>query len=292
MIFLLWNGINIVYYIILREEGAYMKCTIDIGREGNSVMAYLPFNPRTEFEIPKGSIYVICTIGGVEFKSRLMSKGNEKYCVFFSNQLLKKLGLNGEEHFNVPLDITIENKAVSEAVEPEMLENDTVRVIRERSSMRSFIDKRVSHTVLDTILYSGLCAPSATNKRPFHFTVTQDREKMLRIMESNSHYTNMLNTAAACIIVCGDKIAQGIPEWLIEDCSAATQNMLLAIHSLGLGGVWCGVRQGSDFYKNIVNEFGMPGYIRPISLIAFGYSDENRSRRNRFEPSKIHYEAW
>lgn len=269
-----------------------MKCAIDIKREGNSVMAYLPFNPRIEFGIPKGSIYVICTIGGVEFKSKLMSKGNEKYCVFFNKQLLKNLGLNGEEHSNVPLDIILENIDVSEAVEPKMLENDTIRVIRERSSVRSFIDKKVSHMVLDTILHSGLCAPSATNKRPFHFVVTQNREKMLHIMEGNSHYARMLTTAAACIIVCGDKIVQGIPEWLMEDCSAATQNMLLAIHSLGLGGVWCGVKQGSDFYKSIVNEFGLSSHIRPISLIALGYTDEDNPQRNRFEPSKLHYEAW
>lgn len=269
-----------------------MKRTIDIKREGNSVMAYLPFNPRTEFGITKGSIYVICTIGEVEFKSRLMSKGNEKYCIFFSKQLLKNLGLTGEEHLSVPIDIVIEGITVSEAAEPEVLENDTVRAIKERSSVRSFTDKKVNHTALNTILYSGLCAPSATNKRPFHFVVTQDREKMIHMMESNPHYANMLTTADACIIVCGDKIVQGIPEWLIEDCSAATQNMLLTIHSLGLGGVWCGVKQGSDFYKNIVNEFGLPSHMRPVSLIALGYTDENRLQRNRFEPGKLHYEAW
>ncbi len=269
-----------------------MKCTIDIIREGNSVIAYLPFNPRTEFGIHKGSIYAICTIRGVEFKSRLMSRGDEKYCVFFSKQLLKNLELNGEEHLNVPLHITLETMSVSEDVEPELLLNDTLRVIRERSSIRSFIDKRVSPTILETILHSGLCAPSAKNKRPFHFVVTQNREKMLNIMRSNSRYTNMLTTADACIIICGDKIVQGIPEWLIEDCSAATQNMLLAIHSLGLGGVWCGVKQGSDFYKDIVNEFEIPSHIRPISLIALGYTNENRPQRNRFERSKLHYEAW
>lgn len=186
-------------------------------------MAYLPFNPRSEFGIPKGSIYVICTIDGVKFKSRLMSKGNEKYCVSFSKQLLENLGLHGEEHFHVPLDIVLEGPAISEATEPEVLENDTVRVIRECSSVRSFTDKKVSHAALNTILNSGLCAPSATNKRPFHFVVTQDREKMINIMESNLRHANMLTTAAACIVVCGDKVVQGISEWLIEDCSAATQ---------------------------------------------------------------------
>lgn len=111
------------------------------------------------------------------------------------------------------------------------------------------------------------------------------------LLENNS-YVKMLSTASACIIICGDKIVQSIPEWLIEDCSAATQNMLLTIHSLGLGGVWCGVKQGSDFYKDIVNEFDLPSHIRPISLIVFGYTDGNKIQRNRFEINKIHYESW
>ncbi len=268
-----------------------MKCMIDIKREGNSVIAYLPFNPRTEFGILKGSIYVMCAIGGVEFKSKLMSRGNEKYCIFFSKQLLKNLELSGDDHLNVPLDIAPHSISTSQAAEPELLDNEAIKTIRERVSIRSFIDKNISDLLLQTILNAGLCAPSATNKRPFHFVVTQSREKMTHIMKNNS-YVKMLSTAAACIIVCGDKIVQGIPEWLIEDCSAATQNMLLAIHSLGLGGVWCGVKQGSDFYKDIINEFGLPSHIRPVSLIAFGYTDENKVQPNRFETNKIHHESW
>lgn len=268
-----------------------MMCTIDIKREGNFVIAYLPFNPRTEFRIPKGSIYVMCTIGQMEFKSKLISRGNEKYCIFFNKQLLKNLGLNGDEHLNTQIDITSDSISTSEVAEPELLNNETIKTIRERLSVRSFMDKKISDLLLDTILNSGFCAPSATNKRPFHFVVTQSRRKMTRII-GNNPYVKMLNTAAACIIVCGDKIVQGIPEWLIEDCSAATQNMLLTIHSLGLGGVWCGVKQGSDFYKDIIDEFGLPSHIRPISMIALGYTDENKVQLNRFETYKIHHETW
>lgn len=268
-----------------------MKCTIDIKREGKYVIAYLPFNPRTEFGILKGTIFVKCTMDGTEFKSKLMSRGNDQYCIFFSKQLLKNLGLKGEEHLNIPLNIVLEGENTSEVAEPEIVENETIRIIKGRLSIRSFTDKKISNLLLDTILDAGLCAPSATNKRPFHFVVTQDREKMLRIMGNNS-YLKMLSTASACIIICGDKVLQGIPEWLIEDCSAATQNMLLAIHSLGLGGVWCGVKQSSDFYKDIVKEFDLPSHIRPISLIALGYADEDRERRNRFEINKIHHESW
>lgn len=268
-----------------------MDCTIDIQKEGKSVLAYLPFNPRTEFDILKGSIFVKCKINGTEFKTKLMSKGNEKYCIFFSRQLLKNLGLDGDEHLKIQLNITQDSTNNSELAEPELLDNDTLKTIRERASIRSFTDKKISDLVLDTILNTGLCAPSASNKRPFHFVVTHSREKMIHIMENNP-YVKMLKYSAACILVCGDKIVQGVPELLIEDCSAATQNMLLAIHSLGLGGVWCGVRQGSDFYKDIVKEFNLPNYIRPVSLIAFGYTDEKKVQINRHEINKIHLEGW
>ncbi|WP_010680992.1 nitroreductase family protein [Acetivibrio cellulolyticus] len=195
-----------------------MNCIVDIKKDGNKVLAYLPFDPRTEFHIPKGTICVKCVLENIQFKSKLMSRGSGKYCIFFS-------------------------------------------------------------------------APSATNKRPFHFVLTKDREKMVRIIGDN-HYVKMLRSATACIIVCGDKVTQGIPEWLLADCSAATQNILLAIHSIGLGGVWCGVKQGSDFYKGIVKEFSLPNHIRPVSLIAFGYPVDEKIQSNRFEFGKIHFEFW
>jgi nitroreductase len=268
-----------------------MKCTIDITKVGNSTIAYLPFHPRTEFDIPKGTIYVKCTLGETEFKAKLMPKGNDRYCIFFSKLLLKNLGLEGVEHRNLPLDIVLDNTNKSAIVEPMVLENETLKTIRERGSIRSYTEQTISKEQIDTILNAGFCTPSATNKRPFHFVVTQNREKMVSIT-GNNPYVKMLYTAPACILVCGDKILQGIPEWLLADCSAATQNMLLAIHSLGLGGVWCGVKQGTDFYKDVVKEFELPSHIRPISLIPFGYPAETKLQQSRFEIDKVHIDVW
>lgn len=270
-----------------------MNCIVDIKKDGNKVLAYLPFDPRTEFHIPKGTIYVKCVLENIQFKSKLMSKGSGKYCIFFSKQLLKEIGIDGEEKLNVHLNIELDTiTSIPTLVEiPEMLHNEVLKAISQRASIREFNDKDINQVQLNTILNAGLCAPSATNKRPFHFVLTKDREKMVSII-GNNHYVKMLRSATACIIVCGDKVIQGIPEWLLADCSAATQNILLAIHSLGLGGVWCGVKQGSDFYKGIVKEFSLPNHIRPVSLIAFGYPIEEKIQSNRFEFGKIHLESW
>lgn len=269
-----------------------MECIVDIKKEGKFTIAILPFNPRTEFDTPKGTIYVKCIVGNVEFKSKLVSKGDGCYFIMFNKHLLKNLGISDEGRLNVNLSIEPDIvAAIPESENYEMLENEVLKAISERASIRRFDSKEISDVQMNTILNAGLCAPSASNKRPFHFIVSKDREKMISII-GNNPYVKMLNSAAACIVVCGDTVVQGTAEWVLADCSAATQNILLAIHTVGLKGVWCGVRQSSDFYKDIVKTFNLPNYIRPVSLIAFGYSDDNKIQPNRFEKDKIHYESW
>jgi nitroreductase len=268
-----------------------MKCKIDIKKEGKLITALIPFDPKTEFNISKGTIYVNCVINDVEFKAKLMPKGNGKYFIIFNKQLMKNIGLEGEKHLNINLSIDIENNEKPEVKKMKFLENDTLKIISERKSIRNFNDKKIDRIIMDTILNAGLCAPSANNKRPFHFIVIENKKKMLKIIGNNSKI-KMLENTTACIIICGDKVVQGISEFLIEDCSAATQNILLAIHSLGLGGVWCGIKQNSDFYKDIINEFKIPEHIKPISLIALGYTNDKYTQTNRYEINKIHYEIW
>ncbi|OPZ90810.1 MAG: FMN reductase (NAD(P)H) [Firmicutes bacterium ADurb.Bin419] len=270
-----------------------MDCIVDIKKEGIKVVASLPFDPRAEFNIPKGAIYVKCVIDNFQFKSKLMSRGSGRYCIFFNKQLLKDIGIDENEKLNVPLKIEPDMPTtLPTSIEmPELINNEVLTAISQRASIRKYIEKDIDPVQINTILNAGLCAPSATNKRPFHFVVVKDKEKMLSIIGNNT-YVKMLQCAQACIIVCGDKVVQGIPEWLLADCSAATQNILLAIHSIGLGGVWCGIKQGSDFYKGIVKEFGLPKNIRPVSLVAFGYPSEEKAQACRFENSKIHFETW
>jgi len=278
--------------VVFRQKGdKYMDCKIDIKKDGNLVTAHIPFNPKKEFNIQKGTIYVNCIINNIKFKSKLMSKGNGKYFIIFNKQLMKNIGLEGDKHLNINLNIEIEYNEKQELKKLNVLENETLKTISERKSIRNFNDEKIDKITMDTIINAGFCAPSANNKRPFHFIVIQNKKKMLKIIGNNSK-VKMLENAIGCIIICGDKIIQGVSEFLIEDCSAATQNILLAIHSLKLGGVWCGVKQNSDFYKDIIKEFKIPEHIKPISLIALGYTDEKYSQNNRYELNKIHYEIW
>jgi nitroreductase len=268
-----------------------MNCKIDIKKDGKLFISYLPFDPKVEFNISKGTIYAKCLIGKNEFKTKLMSKGKGKYFIIFNKELQKELGLEEKEYFNISLKITPDTVSIPELAEPELLKNETLKTIVERVSIRKFTGKKISKIYINTILNAGFCAPSANNKRPFHFIVTENNKKMLRIIGDNSK-VKLLENTTVCIIICGDKVVQGISEFLLNDCSAATQNMLLAIHSIGLGGVWCGIKQNSEFYKNIIREFKLPRHIRPISLIALGYTNENKIQQNRYEINKVHYECW
>jgi nitroreductase len=102
----------------------------------------------------------------------------------------------------------------------------------------------------------------------------------------------MIASAAACIVICGDKAIQGTEEFLIEDCAAATENILLAAHGIGLGGVWCGVLQRSALHDHLVKALALPNKVIPLAIIALGFPDESPPLKERYDPQKVHWEKW
>ena len=120
-----------------------------------------------------------------------------------------------------------------------MLENNPVLdAIRSRRSIRKYTGEPIAEPVRRAILEAGFYAPSAMNRRPFHFVSITDRELMQKLSDLHP-YAKMLPQADWAIIVCGDESVSG--PFYMDDCAAATQNILLAAHSLGVGAVWCGV---------------------------------------------------
>lgn len=97
-------------------------------------------------------------------------------------------------------------------------------------------------------------------------------------------------TADCCIIVCGDKNIQGINEFLIEDCSVAAENMLLAAHGLGLGATWCSLLISCPRYKYICDFFNLLVKVIPIAIIALGYPAETKDSPPRYDETKVHWE--
>jgi len=144
---------------------------------------------------------------------------------------------------------------------------------------------------LKLILRAGFAAPSAHNKQPWHFIVVRDKDS-LEIIAKFHPYAKMLPKAGCGIIVCGDKEKEGMTGFLVEDCSAAIQNMLLAAHGLDLGAVWCGLYPVPTLTKAINSLLELPKNIIPVGLVVAGHKNEERKAVNLYDEQRVHFEKW
>lgn len=155
---------------------------------------------------------------------------------------------------------------------------DIFEAIETRKSIRKFQAKEIPEELIRKIVYAGLRAPSGGNRQPYKFIVVTDREK-IRLFDPYFHQ-DCVESAPAVIIACAnphDTWEKYDEEDLCYklDTAAAIQNMLLAIHGLGLGGVWVMSCSKRDIRK-LVN---IPLHWEIVSIIPFGYIDENHSTK-------------
>ena len=168
--------------------------------------------------------------------------------------------------------------------------NSALQAIFTRRSIRRYTGETIPEETMLQILTAGFCAPSAHNFRPWEFILVRDKEHLAAIAE-HGKYMKMVPHCDTAVIVCGDTAKQEIHDLLINDCSAATENILLAAHALGLGAVWCGVvhPEQISFFRQ---DLKLPEHIVPAALIAIGYPGEERSAPERFDGSRIHEERF
>ena len=165
--------------------------------------------------------------------------------------------------------------------------------IATRASVRQFTNQPVEKATLETIVRAGMAAPSAVNKQPWAFVVVTERS-VLDSLESVHPHAN-LKTATAAIIVCGDmkKALEGAArEYWVQDCSAATQNILLAAHALGLGAVWCGVHPSAERVAAVSRVIGLPESVIPLNVITLGYPASQPQPKDKWRPENVHYQRW
>jgi nitroreductase len=172
--------------------------------------------------------------------------------------------------------------------------NETIEAIMTRRSVRRYEDRPVSDEAVETLLRAAMAAPSAGNEQPWHFVVLRDRRTMLRITEVHP-YSKMLDHAPVCIAVLADLslMHQLVPKdtW-VQDTSAATQNLLLAAHAIGLGAVWLGVHPRGDTKRGVKEILGLPDGVECLSLVAVGHPAESPGPADRYDPSRVHHESW
>ena len=165
--------------------------------------------------------------------------------------------------------------------------NQTINDILNRRSTRAFTDEKISEETMNTILNAGLHAPSAHNQQSWHFTVIYNKDlidginietkkvlgnisdRRLNRISGNKDFHIFYNSPVA-VIVSGEEAAL-MP---LEDCSAATQNMLIAAESLGIGSCWIGFARylftgdKEEYYKE---KLSIPEGYKPYFGIALGY---------------------
>lgn len=160
-----------------------------------------------------------------------------------------------------------------------------------RRSIRKYTNQKVTNHQIETLIKAGMYAPSASNQQPWHFIVINEKDILNKIAKVHP-YAKMLTQAQLGILVCGDMNLELSKDYWVVDCSAATQNILLAAHELGLGAVWLGIHPREERKNEIRNIFKLPENIQPMSLISIGYPAEEREVPERFKPERIHYNAW
>ena len=167
----------------------------------------------------------------------------------------------------------------------------TIDCIFSRRSIRKYTNEKVSEKDIELLLKAASYAPSANNYQPWQFLIITDREMLNKLSEVHP-YAKMLTQAQAAIIVCGDNEIQTELGYQVVDCCAATQNILLAAHSIGLGTVWLGLYPRQERIADMKKLFDLPENITPISLVAIGHHNEEKPIPERFNKEKIHYNNW
>ena len=167
---------------------------------------------------------------------------------------------------------------------------DAIEAILTRRSIRRYTSQKVPGGLITELLMAAMSAPSASNEQPWHFVVIDDR-KILNEISSFHPYSDMLPEAPLAILVCVDSIPER-EGFVVQDGSAAVQNLLLAAHAEGLGAVWLGIYPRKERMEGMRKLTNLPNHIVPLALIALGYPAEKIPREDRYQPQRIHSNKW
>jgi len=170
--------------------------------------------------------------------------------------------------------------------------SDKLNFIFSRRSIRKFTEGQVPKADIEQIIKAGMAAPSAINKRPWHVTVITDPETRMRIAGDQRHWQSC-KAAGVVLIVSGvkDRFQEGVSPtdtafWQ-QDCSAATQNILLAATALGYGSLWMGVYPMQYAIDALKAAFPLPDTLVPFSLISIGIAGEEKEARTQYEEEQV-----
>jgi len=171
--------------------------------------------------------------------------------------------------------------------------NPKLNPIFGRRSVRRYQAREIPDGLVRDLLEAAMAAPSACCKDPWHFIAVKDAPTLKAIARGLPN-GQMLSDARVGIVVCGDlrKAHDGQLSYLLQDCSAAIENILLAAHALGLGACWLGVHPREDRIAHVRRTLEIPDAVIPVSVLAIGWPAETPEARTRYSEQQVHRERW
>ena len=157
--------------------------------------------------------------------------------------------------------------------------------IYKRRSVRKFKSDEVPEKLITELLKAAMAAPSGNNKQPWEFIIVRDEAKRIEMTKLH-RYAQMAKESPVVIVVLGKKSEK----WYIQDCAAATENLLIAAANLGLGAVWCGMDEARQ--PGIKKLLDVPDDYWIFNLIPVGYPNESPPPRTQYAPEKVHREKF
>jgi len=158
-----------------------------------------------------------------------------------------------------------------------------------RRSVRKFTEEPVAEEHIDELLHAAMSGPSACNKKPWEFYVISNPETLKRL-QSASKFTKM--QAPLAMVVCGNlshSLPMQLAEYWVQDCSAATENILLRVTDLGLGAVWCGIYPQKNAQKKVAEILGLSNKEIPLNIILIGHPAEEPEARDQYDEKRVHW---
>ena len=162
-----------------------------------------------------------------------------------------------------------------------------------RRSIRVYAPGDVTEQQVQMMLSAAMASPSAGAKCPWRFVVVRERQILSQLAAVLPH-GQMLMGAALCIAVCGDlEETHGEQlSYLLQDCAASAENLLLAGHILGLGTCWLGVHPREDRIKNVKHILTLPHAVIPVACISVGHPGESKEPHATYDSTRVHFEKW
>lgn len=163
-----------------------------------------------------------------------------------------------------------------------------------RSSVRAYESRPVEKDKIERLLRAGMAAPSAANRQPWHFVVLTDRKVIQQVAGTNPN-AGFASGAPLAIVVCGDT-DKALPgdggEFWVQDCSAVSENILLAAHAMGLGAVWTGFYPIQERCQALAGVLGLPSNIIPLNVIIIGYPKSPATPKDKWDVNKVSYNRY